>query len=126
VYLDRRDQNLGGIYENAVAQELAATGIPLWYYSAGGIGEVDFLMEGGHGRVVPIEVKSGRKVRSHSALNRLLDVKEYKIKDALVLSRNNLSREGRVIYALLYMIFCLDELVDLQDGDDFAFVPAAL
>lgn len=126
VYLDRKDQNLGGIYENAVAQELAAAGIPLWYYSAGGIGEVDFLMEDKYGRVVPIEVKSGRKVRSHAALNRLLGVGEYKIKDALVLSRNNLSREGRILYAPLYMVFCLDELVDPRDGDDFTFAPAVL
>ena len=126
VYLDRKDQNLGGIYENAVAQELAAAGIPLWYYSASGVGEVDFLMEGRRSRVVPIEVKSGRKVRSHAALNRLLDVGEYKIRDAIVLSRNNLSREGRILYAPLYMAFCLDELVEPRDGDDFTFAPAPL
>ena len=126
MYLDRKDQNLGGIYENAVAQELAAAGIPLWYYSASGVGEVDFLMEGRHSRVVPIEVKSGRKVRSHAALNRLLDVGEYKIRDAIVLSRNNLSREGHILYAPLYMAFCLDELVEPRDGDDFTFAPAPL
>lgn len=28
--------------------------------------------EGRHGRVVPLEVKSGRKVRAHAALDRLL------------------------------------------------------
>lgn len=126
VYLDRKDQNLGGIYENVVAQELVAAGVPLWYYSASGVGEVDFLMEGKHSRVVPIEVKSGRKVRSHAALNRLLDVGDYKIMDAIVLSRNNLSREGRILYVPLYMAFCLDELVEPRDGDDFTFAPAPL
>ena len=125
VYLDRRSQNLGGIYENAVAQELAAAGVPLWYYASENVGEVDFLMEGKGGRVVPIEVKSGRKIRSHAALDRLLDVGDYRIRNAIVLSRNQLEREGRVLYMPLYMAFCLDELVD-PEFDDFSFAPVAL
>ncbi len=125
VYLDRRDQNLGGIYENAVAQGLSAANVPLWYFASEGVGEVDFLMEGAHGRVVPIEVKSGRKVRGHAALNRLLRIDEYRIRDAIVLSRNNVSHEGPVLYAPIYMVFCLDELTE-RDGGDFTFAPVAL
>lgn len=125
VYLDRRDQNLGGIYENAVAQGLAAAGIPLWYFSSERVGEVDFLMQGAYGRVVPIEVKSGRKVKSHAALNRLLGVSEYRIRDAIVLSRNNVSKEGSVLYAPIYTIFCLDEFTE-KDDEDFTFAPVAL
>ena len=34
VHLDDRKANLGGIYENAVAQELAAKGYELFYYVA--------------------------------------------------------------------------------------------
>ena len=125
VYLDRRDQNLGGVYENAVAQGLAASNVPLWYYSSAGIGEVDFLMQGAYGRVIPIEVKSGRKVRGHAALNRLLNVREYRIRDAVVLSRNNVSQQGPVLYAPIYMTFCLAELTE-GDVGDFTFAPAAL
>ena len=125
VYLDRASQNLGGIYENAIAQELAAAGAPLWYYAAEAVGEVDFLMEGKGGRVVPIEVKSGRKVRSHAALDRLLGIGEYKIRDAIVLSRNPLERDGRILYVPLYLAFCLDEFADRESGD-FAFAPIAL
>lgn len=123
IYLDWKDPNFGGVYENMVAQELAALDIPLWYYQADNVGEVDFLMEGKGGKVVPIEVKSGKKVRSHAALDRLLDIRDYKIPEALVLSRNNLSREGRVTYTPLYMTFCLDELAE-TDAGDFSFAPA--
>ena len=125
VYLDRASQNLGGIYENVVAQELAAAGVSLWYFASEGVGEVDFLMEGKCGRVVPIEVKSGRKIRSHAALDRLLGIGSYKIRDAIVLSRNSLERDGCVLYVPLYMTFCLNELTDRETGD-FSFAPVAL
>ena len=125
VYLGRASQNLGGIYENAIAQELVAAGVPLWYYAAEGVGEVDFLMEGEGGRVVPIEVKSGRKIRSHAALDRLLGIGEYKIRDAIVISRNPLERDGRILYVPLYLTFCLDEFAD-RESSDFTFAPIAL
>jgi len=125
VYLDQKSQNLGGIYENAIAQELAASGVPLWYYDSEGVGEVDFLMEGAGGHIIPIEVKSGRKVRSHAALDRLVRMGDYKIRNAVVLSRNQLQREGPVLYVPLYLTFCLDELADNERGD-FTFAPVAL
>lgn len=124
-FLGRASQNLGGILENVVAQELAAADVPLWHHSSGSVGEIDFLMEGKGGRVVPIEVKSGRKVRSHDALDRLLDIGEYKIRDALVLSRNRLERDSRILYVPLYMTFCLDEFTDKETGD-FSIAPIAL
>ncbi len=126
VYLDQKTPNLGGIYENVVAQELAAQGIGQWYFQADAVGEVDFLIEGKADRVVPIEVKSGRKVRSHAALDRLLEVGEYKIKEGVVLSRNNLSCGDKLLYLPTYMSFCLDELTELRaetDGD-YTFAPA--
>lgn len=131
VYLGRSAANLGGIYENAIAQELAAQGISLWYYYADDVGEVDFLMEGKASRVIPIEVKSGRKVRSHAALDRLMGIAGYRISNAIVLSSNNLSREGNILYAPIYMAFCLGILTERADADaddaaNFTFAPAAL
>lgn len=123
IYLDMKDPNLGGIYENVVAQELTAQQIPLWFYQSGVTGEVDFIMEGKGGNAIPIEVKSGKKIRSHAALDHLLGIREYKIKEAFVLSRNNLSQEGAITYAPLYMTYCLDELTEAHDGD-FTFAPA--
>ena len=67
-----------------------------WYYQTREVGEVDFVIEGALGHVVPIEVKSGKKVRAHAALDRLMSVGEYKIPEAVVLSHENLCKEGRV------------------------------
>ena len=127
IYTNRKDANLGGIFENAVAQELAALGIPSWYYYTSADGEVDFLIEGKHAHVVPIEVKSGTKVRSHAALDHLMARTGLKIPEAIVLSRNNISREGKITYLPIYMTFCLDELVETEhDAADFTFAPAAI
>ena len=123
IYLDMEDPNLGGVYENVVAQELVAQGVDLWYYQSEAAGEVDFLMEGKSGNVIPIEVKSGKKVRAHAALDHLMGIRDYKLQEAFVLSRNNLSQEGAITYAPLYMTFCLSELTE-QDAGDFTFAPA--
>lgn len=127
IYLDQKSVNLGGVFENAVAQELAALGIPAWYYFTTAEGEVDFLVDGKGGRVVPIEVKSGVKVRSHAALDNLLAKPGLKIPEAIVLSRENVSQEGKVTYLPIYMTFCLDELVEREaDAGDFRFAPVVL
>lgn len=127
IYLDRKDTNLGGVFENVVAQELTALNIPSWYYYAVSDGEVDFLIEGKVGRVVPIEVKSGARMRSHAALDHLMEKPGLKIPEAFVLSRENVFRDGRVTYLPLYMTYCLDELVETpDDAADFTFAPVAL
>ena len=127
IYLDQKSANLGGVFENAVAQELAALGIPAWYYFTTAEGEVDFLIDGKKGKVVPIEVKSGVKVHAHAALDNLLAKPGLKISEAIVLSRENVSQEGKVTYLPIYMTFCLDELVEREvDAGDFRFAPVAL
>lgn len=57
-----KDINFGSIYENAVAQELVAHGIVPYYYNNKKRGELDFVIELG-GKVLPIEVKSGKTTR---------------------------------------------------------------
>ena len=127
VYLDMKTPNLGGLYENVVAQELVALGADAWYYQTREVGEVDCVIEGVHGHVVPIEVKSGKKVRAHAALDRLMSVGEYKIPEAVVLSHENLSKEGKVLYVPIYMTFCLDEFMEKDDpNNDFSFAPISL
>ncbi len=127
VYLDMKTPNLGGLYENVVAQELVALGTDAWYYQTREVGEVDFVIEGTRGHVVPIEVKSGKKVRAHAALDRLMSVSEYKIPEAVVLSHENLSKEGKVLYVPIYMTFCLDEFMEKDDpNNDFSFAPISL
>lgn len=58
--MGERSVNFGAVYENFVAQELAAAGVELYYYHHSKRGEVDFLMEKATGGILPIEVKSGK------------------------------------------------------------------
>ena len=103
-----KDVNFGAVYENAVAQELLAAGCSLRYYRNNRKGEVDFLVETHDAAVLPIEVKSGKSYKLHTALNNLLGSEEYGIGEAVVLSEANVSvgeRAGkRVRYLPLYMI----------------------
>ncbi len=95
--------NYGGIYENAVAQELKAHGFDLYYYVGTKRGELDFLVETRDGEVLPIEVKSGKDYKRHSALTGALKVEDWHIGRALVLSEGNLERVGAVLYAPIYL-----------------------
>jgi len=67
--------NLGGIYENAVAQELNAHGFPMYFYNSHKNGELDFVIEQAM-TVVPIEVKSGKDYYVHSAISKVCDNRE--------------------------------------------------
>lgn len=115
------DGNYGAIYENVVAQELTSAGFPLFYYNNNRKGEVDFLIETAEGRVIPIEVKSGKDYKLHSALNNLLSSQEYDIECAYVLSEANVVRgekAGKPLYYLpLYMTMCLGDEHDGQSSD---------
>ena len=94
--------NLGGIYENAVAQELNAHGFSMFFYNSHKNGELDFLIEQDMS-VVPIEVKSGKDYTIHSAMSKTVTNKEYEIKRAYVLSNYNVRQEGVICYIPVYM-----------------------
>lgn len=101
------DINYGGIFENAVAQELISHNLSLYYYKNNRLGEIDFLTEI-DGVVVPIEVKSGKNYKIHSALNNLLNSPEYQIEKAYVFSNYNISREYKKNYMPIYMTMFLE------------------
>lgn len=120
-----RSVNFGAVYENVVAQELKSAGYGLCYYNNNRKGEVDFLIETGAGSIIPIEVKSGKDYKLHTALNNLLGTQEYGIEEAFVFSEHNVShgeRLGkRVHYLPLYMTLCLgSELEIATEPRDFA------
>ncbi|MDO4436618.1 MAG: ATP-binding protein [Coriobacteriaceae bacterium] len=112
VYLDDKHPNLGGIYENAVAQELAAQGHDLYYYMTKSRGEVDFVVDAPDGSAVALEVKSGAYYHSHAALDNLLAAEGYGARLGIVLSRGNVERDGKVLYLPLYAMFCLPTFLD--------------
>ena len=101
------DINYGGIFENAVAQELVSHNLSVYYYKNNKLGEIDFLTEI-DGTVVPIEVKSGKNYKIHSALNNLLNSSEYQIEKAYIFSNYNVSREQKKVYMPIYMTMFLE------------------
>lgn len=102
------DINFGSIYENAVAQELVAHGIVPYYYNNKKRGELDFVIELG-GKVLPIEVKSGKDYETHRALSNIMDCSEYDLPEAVVLNNGNLHVAGNIIYAPIYMVMFLEK-----------------
>lgn len=100
--------NNGAHFENAVAQQLVANGFEPYFCKKKNIGELDFVIEMG-GKVVPIEVKSGKTYKAHKALNNFMDVADYHMEKTYVLSVGNVETEGTVIYLPIYMCYLLKE-----------------
>ena len=99
--------NYGAVYENAVAQELVAHGLEPYYYNNKKRGELDFVIESG-GKVLPVEVKSGKDYESHRALSNIMDCKEYNLAEAIVFNNDNMRVEGKIVYAPVYMTMFLE------------------
>ena len=95
--------NYGAIYENVVAQELKAHGFKLYYFNSKKTGELDFVIEY-NGKILPLEVKSGKDYLRPSALNTVLRIENYSIDEAFVLSNFNVSVSDRIIYYPIYML----------------------
>ena len=100
--------NNGAHFENAVAQQLTANGLEPYFCKKKNIGELDVLVEMG-GKVVPIEVKSGKAYKAHKALDNFMKISDYHIEKAYVLSVANVEQEGTVIYLPIYMCYLLKE-----------------
>lgn len=108
VIADRLDVNFGALYENVVAQELRAHGFPLYYFKSRAMGELDFVVEHPPTKILPIEVKSGKSYKRHSALTKVLSTPNYGIDEALVLCEGNVEVEGGVTYLPVYGIDFLE------------------
>lgn len=104
--------NLGGIYENAVAQELHAHGFPTYFYNSHKKGELDFVIEK-DASVVPIEVKSGKNYYEHSALTKVVENEEYDVQEAYVLTNYNTSSSGKIKNLPIYMSAFIREDTEL-------------
>lgn len=103
-----RDVNYGAIFENAVAQELHSHGYSGYYFNSKKQGEIDFVIEYKN-KCLPIEVKSGKDYKVHSALNNVLEQKSYGIDEAFVLCGKNLEVREKVTYLPIYMVMFIDE-----------------
>ena len=98
--------NNGALFENVVAQELLANGFNLYYFNNKKQGELDFVIEL-DGKVTPLEIKSGKDYKKHSALVNVLKDKNYEIEKAYIFSEGNVETKGQKIYMPIYMIMFL-------------------
>ena len=99
--------NNGSLFENAVAQELLSKGFKLYYFNSKKQGELDFLIEL-NGKVLPIEVKSGKDYKKHSALNNVMKDLNYDIHEAYILNQKNLEIKDKLIYLPIYMLMFIE------------------
>lgn len=100
--------NFGSIYENAAAEELSAHGFALYYYNSKKFGELDFVIEEG-GRVLPIEIKSGKDYYRHNAMNNVLNLPDYGLDEGYVFCGGNVEVRGKVTYFPIYLLMFLQK-----------------
>lgn len=106
---DNASVNLGAVYEAVVAQELRAHGFPLFYYDNKQNGEVDYLIDDHRSlSALPIEVKSGKDYRVHSALNRFISNPDYHVCRAITFSNERrVFTENGITYMPVYYVMFL-------------------
>ena len=96
--------NYGSIYESVAAQLLRCHGFEnLYYYNNKKQGEVDFILEY-EGKVLPIEIKSGKDYERHRAINNLISIKNYNINYGVVFYNGNYIRKDKIDYYPIYLL----------------------
>ena len=94
--------NMGSILENVMSQIFVSNGFSLHYFDKKKYGELDFVIQNGS-TIDLIEIKSGNDYKKHATLDRVLNVAEWKTKDAIVFCKDNLFQEGGILYLPWYM-----------------------
>ena len=94
---------LGAMCENYVAQCFKAKKYRLAYWQSEGKAEVDFVLQI-DGKVVPVEVKKGRRNRSKSLG---VFMQKYKSEYAIRISKKNFGFENAIKSVPLYAVFCI-------------------
>ena len=100
-----------------MAQELHAHGRTLHYYDNKKKGEVDFLIDDfDHLEALPLEIKSGKDYKIHSALDNFLETPSYNIHNAIVFSneRNVVVENGITYMPIYYSMFISRDANDDQ------------
>ena len=100
--------NFGSIYENVAAEELTAHGYPLYYYNSKKFGELDFVIEE-DGKVIPIEIKSGKDYYRHNAMDNVLNQADFGIGEGYVFCGGNIEQAGNIVYFPIYMLMFLQK-----------------
>ena len=98
--------NLGAVYESVVAQELVAHHHKLFYYDNKSKGEVDFLIDDYDNLCAcPIEIKSGKDYKIHSAIDAFVNNEDYNVKYGYVFSNSkDIEIENKIIHTPIYNV----------------------
>ena len=102
ILFDKNEMYRGVLTENYVACAFYNQFKELYYYTFGSH-EIDFLIKI-DGDIVPVEVKSGRRVSSKS-LNEYM--KKYNPKYCIRISQKNFGLENKIKSVPLYAVFCI-------------------
>ena len=107
---DKLSANLGYLYENAVAQALAANGKALFYYSwynerSKHNYEIDFLITQKN-KICPIEVKSSG-YKAHTSLDEFCKKYSSRISNKYIAYTKDLAKDKDILYLPVYMSFLL-------------------
>ena len=106
---DKLDANLGYVYENIVAQMLAAAGNRLFYYTFPQDEkhnyEIDFLLSRGS-KVCPIEVKSSG-YKTHKSLDEFCKKFSSRIDERYLIYTKDFTKDGETVCLPVYMTMFL-------------------
>lgn len=106
--------NFGALYENVAAEELTAHGFRLFFFNNKKFGEVDFLVES-EGKIIPLEIKSGKNYSRHNAINNLLKINKFDIDKGYVFCNSNVKKEDKITYYPIYMLMFLKKNIVPKD-----------
>ena len=81
----------------------------MYYFNSKKQGELDFVIEL-NGKVPPLEIKSGKDYKKHSALSNVLGNEEYGIPEGYIFSEGNVEIEGKKVYLPVYMLMFLEDV----------------
>ena len=96
----------GGMTENYVNIQLAMNGLRTFFWrNENGTNEVDFIVSLG-GKLIPVEVKSGERVRSDSLKEY---VRRFSPQYSLRVSARNFGYENSIKSVPLYAVFCIKD-----------------
>jgi len=103
---DKLEANLGYVYENVVAQMIAAAGNKLFYYTFPSSGkhlyEVDFLLSRGN-KLYPIEVKSSG-YSTHASLDAFAEKYSSRIGGRYLVCTKDMHSEERTMVVPMYLV----------------------
>lgn len=114
---DEKSVNLGSVYENVVAMELASLGHRLFYYDNRQKGEIDFLIDNySNLSVLPIEVKSGKDYKRHNAISSFVKTKKGDLRGIVLSNSGTVENRDGLLYLPVYM--CMFLKLDGGNADE--------